>query len=43
MTSNPEGRDSHKLAEMKEELFMFGGSNDKGYFNDLCAFNTFSN
>lgn len=22
---------------------MFGGSDDKGYFNDLCAFNTFSN
>jgi len=24
-------------------LFLFGGSDDKGYFNDLCSFNTFSN
>lgn len=22
---------------------MFGGSDEKNYFNDLCAFNTFSN
>jgi hypothetical protein len=36
-------RDSHGLTKLQNAIYLFGGSNEKKYFNDLHTFNNFTN